>query len=163
MEKSMKVDAIDLRIMAELEKNGRITNSLLAEKVGLSQSPCLTRVERLEQAGYITGYRARVDVGAIAELVTVFAEITLQDRRMATVSRFEQRLKTIDELCECARVSGDCDYILKFVARSVAHYCEIIRTIVEESGLVDRYFTYFVVRSFDLGERSFLDLLDPAD
>lgn len=159
----MKVDPIDLRIMAELEKNGRMTNSLLAERVGLSPSPCLTRVERLEQAGYITGYRARVNVGAIAELVTVFAEITLQDRRMATVSRFEQRLRTIDELCECARVSGDCDYILKFVARSVTHYCEIIRKIVEESGLVDRYFTYFVVRSFDLGERSFLDLLDPTD
>ncbi|WP_145204622.1 Lrp/AsnC family transcriptional regulator [Sphingobium sp. B2] len=156
----MKFDAIDLRIMAELEKQGRMTNSLLAEKVGLTPSPCLTRVTRLEKAGYITGYRAKLNLSAIGELVTVFTEITLQDRRMATVSRFEQKLKTIDELCECARVTGDCDYILKFVTRSVAHYCETIMKIVDEGSLVDRYFSYFVVRSFNLGDRGYLDELE---
>ena len=82
---------------------------------------------------------------------------------MATVSRFEQKLKTIDELCECARVSGDCDYILKLLTRSVSHYCETIMKIVEESGLVDRYFSYFVVRSFDPGDRGFLDLVQTSD
>jgi DNA-binding Lrp family transcriptional regulator len=163
VKKPIKLDAIDLRIMAVLEKNGRITNSLLAEKVGLSPSPCLTRVDRLEQAGFITGYGARVNLGAVGELVTVFAEITLHDRRMGTVSRFEQKLKTIDELCECARINGDCDYILKFLTRSVSHYSETIMKIVGENGLVDRYFSYFVVRSFDLGERSFLDLASPTD
>ncbi len=158
----MKLDEIDLRIMAELEKNGRMTNSFLAERVGLSPSPCLVRVGRLEQAGYITGYRARLNISAIGELVTVFTEITLHDRRMATISRFEQKLKTVEELCECARVSGDCDYILKFVTRSVAHYSETIMKIVDESALVDRYFSYFVVRSFDLGERAYIDHLDRA-
>ncbi|CDO34679.1 Transcriptional regulator, AsnC family [Novosphingobium sp. KN65.2] len=157
------MDPIDLQIMTELEKNGRMTNSRLAEKVGLSPSPCLARVGRLERAGYIVGYRARLNVAKIAELVTVFVEITLQDRSRSTVSRFEQKLKTIDELCECARVSGDCDYILKFVTRSVTHYSETIMKIVEESGLVDRYFSYFVVRSFDLGERGFLDRIQLAD
>ncbi len=159
----MKLDAIDLHILTELEKNGRMTNTLLAQQVGLSPSPCLARVARLEQAGYITGYSARLNLSAIGELVTVFTEITLQDRRMATVSRFEQKLKTIEELCECARVSGDCDYILKFVTRSVAHYCETIMKVVDESSLVDRYFSYFVVRSFDLGERAYLDGFDQAE
>ena len=163
MKKSIRLDATDLRIMAVLEKNGRITNSLLAEKVGLSPSPCLTRVDRLEKEGYITGYGARVELAAIGELVTAFAEITLHDRRMGTVSRFEQKLKAIGELWECARVSGDCDYILKFVNRSVSHYCETIIKIVEESGLVDRYFSYFVLRSFDLGERGFLNLVESTD
>lgn len=163
MKKPIKLDAIDLRIMAVLEKNGRITNSLLAERVGLSPSPCLTRVDRLEQAGFITGYGARINLAVIGELVTVFAEITLHDRRMGTVSRFEQKLKTIDELCECARVSGDCDYILKFLTRSVSHYSETIMKVVEDSGLVDRYFSYFVMRSFDLGDRGFMDLIQSDD
>ena len=163
VKRPMKLDGTDLRIMSVLERNGRITNSLLAEMVGLSPSPCLTRVDRLERAGYITGYGARINLAAVGELVTVFAEITLHDRRMATVSRFEQKLKTIDELCECARVSGDCDYILKLLTRSVSHYCETIMRIVEESGLVDRYFSYFVVRSFDPGDRGFLDLVQTPD
>ncbi|WP_238320099.1 Lrp/AsnC family transcriptional regulator [Sphingobium sp. YBL2] len=163
MKRTIKLDATDLRIMAVLERNGRITNSALAEKVGLSPSPCLTRVDRLEAAGYITGYGARINLAAIGELVTVFAEITLHDRRMGTVSRFEQKLKTIDELQECARISGDCDYILKFVTRSVSHYSQTIMKIVEESGLVDRYFSYFVVRSFEVGQRGFLDLVQSAD
>jgi DNA-binding Lrp family transcriptional regulator len=110
----MKLDAIDLHILAELEANGRITNKALAEKVGLSASPCLTRVVRLEKEAYITGYRARLNLAEIGELVTVFTEITLQDRRVATVSRFEQKLRKIDELQECSRLRGDCDYILKF-------------------------------------------------
>jgi DNA-binding Lrp family transcriptional regulator len=163
VKKLIKLDAIDLRIMAVLEKNGRITNSLLAERVGLSPSPCLTRVDRLEQAGFITGYGARINLAAIGEMVTVFAEITLHDRRMGTVSRFEQKLKTIDELCECARVSGDCDYILKFLTRSVSHYSETIMKVVEDSGLVDRYFSYFVMRSFDLSDRGFMDLIQVDD
>ncbi|WP_427969375.1 Lrp/AsnC family transcriptional regulator [Altererythrobacter sp.] len=163
MTKSVKLDAIDLRIMTVLENNGRITNSALAEAVGLSPSPCLTRVDRLEAAGFITGYGARVDLDAICELVTAFVEITLHDRRMGTVSRFEQKLKSIDEISECARVAGDCDYILKVVTRSVAHYRETIMKIVEESGLVDRYFSYFVVREFELERRSFLDLVELSD
>lgn len=163
MTKSVKLDAIDLRILAVLEQNGRITNAALADLVGLSPSPCLTRVDRLEKAGYITGYGARVNVAAIGELVTVFAEITLHDRRMGTVSRFEQKLKTIEELRECARVSGDCDYILKFITRSVSHYSQTIMKIVEETGLVDRYFSYFVVRSFDVRQRGLLDLVQATE
>lgn len=160
MMKSVKLDAIDLRIMTVLENNGRITNSALAEAVGLSPSPCLTRVGRLEEAGIIAGYGARVNLDAICELVTAFVEITLHDRRMGTVSRFEQKLRSIDEISECARVVGNCDYILKIVARSVPHYRETIMKIVEESGLVDRYFSYFVVREFDLDRRSFLDRVE---
>jgi len=160
---SVRLDETDLRIMTVLETQGRITNSALAEAVGLSPSPCLTRVDRLEKAGVITGYAARVNTDAICELVTVFVEVTLHDRLMGTMSRFEQKLKSIDEIAECATVVGDCDYILKIVARSVGHYRDIIMKIVEESGLVDRYFSYFVVRAFDLEKRSFLPIVAPRD
>jgi len=157
----MKLDPIDIRILAELEKNGRILNVDLAKTVGLSSSPCLTRVARLERAGYIVGYGARLNLSAIGELVTVFTEITLQDRRLGTISRFEQKLRTIEELSECSRISGDCDYILKFITRSVAHYSDTIMKIVDENSLVDRYFTYFVVRSFDLPDRSYMEYVAP--
>ncbi|QQN74937.1 Lrp/AsnC family transcriptional regulator [Croceicoccus sp. YJ47] len=157
MVRPVKLDATDLRIMTVLETQGRITNSALAEAVGLSPSPCLTRVDRLEKAGIITGYAARIDKDAIGELVTVFVEVTLHDRRMGTVSRFEQKLKSMEEIAECAMVSGHCDYILKIVARSVTHYRETVMKLVEESGLVDRYFSYFVVREFELEQRSFLN------
>lgn len=102
-------------------------------------------------------------MSAIGEPVIAFVEITLHDRRMGTISRFEQKLKTISEIAECARVSGHCDYLLKIVCRSVPHYSETILKIVEESGAVDRYFSYFVVRSFELGERSFLRYVGAAD
>jgi hypothetical protein len=85
---------------------GRITNVELADAVGLSPSPCLTRVKRLEKAGYITGYGAHVNLNKLGEFLTVFTEVTLSEHRRGDFSRFESRIVKIDEIVECHLVSG---------------------------------------------------------
>ncbi|HEX8937967.1 MAG TPA: winged helix-turn-helix transcriptional regulator, partial [Sphingomicrobium sp.] len=76
-----KLDRIDLKILAQLQNSGRITNIELADLVGLSPSPCLTRVKRLEKAGYITGYSALINMRKLGEYLTVFTEVTLTEHR----------------------------------------------------------------------------------
>jgi hypothetical protein len=76
-----KLDRIDLNILVQLQKDGRMTNANLAEAVGLSASPCLQRVKRLEAAGYIRGYGAQINLAKLTESITVFTEITLVDHR----------------------------------------------------------------------------------
>ncbi|WP_456316575.1 Lrp/AsnC family transcriptional regulator [Teichococcus cervicalis] len=86
-----KLDRIDLRILAHLQKNGRMTNVDLAEAVGLSASPCLMRVKRLEKAGYIAGYGALIQLQKLGDTMTIFTEVTLSDHRSHDFQRFEAR------------------------------------------------------------------------
>lgn len=142
-----KLDRIDLKILAKLQQSGRITNVELADAVGLSPSPCLTRVKRLEQAGYITGYGAHINLNKLGEFLTVFTEITLSEHRRGDFSRFESRIIKLDEIVECHLVSGGYDYLLKFVARGVAHYQTIIEGMLESDYGIEKYFSYVVIKS----------------
>ena len=142
-----KLDRIDLKILAQLQKTGRIANVELAEAVGLSPSPCLTRVKRLEQAGYITGYGAQLNLHKLGEFLTVFTQVTLHDHRSSDFARFESRIKTIDEIIECHLVSGGYDYLLKFVTQGVAQYQAIIEQMLEGNLGIEKYFSYIVIKS----------------
>ncbi|MDE3114287.1 MAG: Lrp/AsnC family transcriptional regulator, partial [Pseudomonadota bacterium] len=144
---ALKLDRIDLKILSELQRSGRMTNVELADAVGLSPSPCLTRLKRLEKAGYITGYGARIDLNKLGEFITVFTEITLADHRITDFSLFESRIRNIDEVVECHLVSGGYDYLLKFVARGVAHYQSIIENMLESNLGIEKYFSYIVIKS----------------
>jgi len=143
----LKLDRIDLKILAKLQQSGRITNVELADAVGLSPSPCLTRVKRLEQAGYITGYGAHLNLGKLGEFLTVFTEVTLSEHRHGDFSRFESRIVKIDEIVECHLVSGGYDYLLKFVARGVSHYQSIMEALLEGNYGIEKYFSYLVIKS----------------
>ncbi|MGT2515371.1 Lrp/AsnC family transcriptional regulator [Sphingomonas panni] len=126
MTSAPKLDRLDFRILAQLQRNGRITNVDLADAVGLSPSPCLSRVKRLEKAGYITGYGAHVALAKLGETLTVFTEVTLKDHRTGDFSRFEQRARNVPEIVECHLVSGGYDYLIKFITRNVSQYQELI-------------------------------------
>jgi DNA-binding Lrp family transcriptional regulator len=142
-----KLDRIDLKILAQLQRSGRITNVELADAVGLSPSPCLTRVKRLEQAGYITGYGAQINLKKLGDFVTVFTEVTLEDHRITDFARFESRIRTIDEIIECHLVSGGYDYLLKFVTPGVDQYQAIIEGMLESNLGIEKYFSYIVIKS----------------
>lgn len=142
-----KLDRIDLKILVELQKNGRITNADLADRVGLSPSPCLMRVRRLEAGGYITGYGASVNLAKLGELISVFTEVTLADHRHADFARFEAAVREVEEVMECHLVSGSYDYLLKFVARGIVHYQETMEGLLERQIGIDKYFSYVVIRS----------------
>jgi DNA-binding Lrp family transcriptional regulator len=144
---AVRLDRIDINILAQLQRNGRISNINLANAVALSPSPCLQRVKRLEEAGYITSYNARIDLAKLGETITVFTEVTLNDHHREDFSKFESAIRTIDEVIECHLISGGYDYLLKFIARGVAHYQSVIESILERDIGVAKYFSYIVIKS----------------
>ena len=142
-----KLDRIDINILAELQRSGRITNAELAERVGLSASPCLTRVKRLEAAGFISGYSAIINLAKIGSTQIVFTSVTLSDHRRADFQRFETRIAQYEELLECHLVSGGFDYLLKFAVRGIAEYQQMMEEILENNIGVTKYFSYIVIKS----------------
>jgi DNA-binding Lrp family transcriptional regulator len=114
------LDAIDVKILAALQRDGRMTIQKLAETVTLSPRPCLERVRRLRVAGIIAGYHAVIDLDLIAKPINIFAEIALESQ--AHRDHVERRLKTIEEIVECWEISGPFDYIARFVCADLGQY-----------------------------------------
>lgn len=142
-----KLDRIDINILAQLQQNGRLTIVDLADAVGLSPSPCLTRLRRLEDAGYIIGYGARIQLSKLVEHITVFTEVTLNDHRREDFIKFESEIRKYDALQECHMVSGGYDYLLKFTIKTVAKYQELMESILERNIGVEKYFSYVVIKT----------------
>ncbi|MEZ2223359.1 winged helix-turn-helix transcriptional regulator [Rhizobium sp. RCC_161_2] len=154
-----KLDRIDINILAKLQQNGRLSNVDLAEAVGLSPSPCLARVRRLEEAGYIAGYNARLQLSKLVEHITVFTEVTLNDHKREDFIKFEADIRRNEALQECHLVSGGYDYLLKFVVKSVARYQELMESILDRNIGVEKYFSYIVIKTvFDRGAVPFKSL-----
>ena len=147
MPDALKLDRIDIRILAHLQANGRITNVDLADAVGLSPSPCLIRVKRLEQAGYIAGYGAHLRLEKLGDTLTVFTEVTLTDHHREDFARFESAIREVDEILECHLVSGGYDYLLRFLTRGVNHYQQVIEGLLERNIGIEKYFSYIVIKS----------------
>ena len=121
--KSVKLDKADRRILAAMQRNGRMTVVELSEHVGLSQTPCLRRLRNLEAAGVISGYTAKVDQKAVGLPVNVFVAVNLETQMHDQLESFERHISTFDEVMECYLMSGGGrDYLLRVVARDIAHY-----------------------------------------
>jgi DNA-binding Lrp family transcriptional regulator len=116
-----ELDAIDLRILAELQADGRITNVELASRVGLSAPPCLRRVRRLEEAGVLRGYHADVEPSALGFEVTFFAIVGLESQKQVVLDAFEAEVIGWAEVRECHMIRGGGDFLLRLVARDTAH------------------------------------------
>ncbi|ABL73017.1 MULTISPECIES: Lrp/AsnC family transcriptional regulator [Paracoccus] len=143
----MKLDRIDIRILHELQKNGRITNVELAELVHLSPSPCLMRVKKLQKSGYITGYSAQIDIAKLGPTLTVFTEITLKNHRQIDFSRFQQAIEKIEEAIECHLISGGYDYLVKFVTAGISDYQSIMERLIDAEVGIDKYFSFVVIKT----------------
>jgi DNA-binding Lrp family transcriptional regulator len=139
------LDAIDLKILALLQRDGRSTVQKLASRVGLSPRACLERVRRLEGAGVIAGYQAVIELRLLSRPVNVFAEIILE--KQANRSRFEKRLAAIDAVIECWEVSGSVDYIARIVCADLTAYEELTSELIDDPGLrVARVVSHVVLR-----------------
>ncbi|MBP2239138.1 DNA-binding Lrp family transcriptional regulator [Sinorhizobium kostiense] len=143
----MKLDRIDIKILSELQKNGRMTYVELAELVNLSATPCLVRVKKLQAEGYIGGYSAQINMGKLGQVLTVFTEITLRNHRQADIARFMSAIQNIDQVIECHIVSGDYDYLVKFVASSIGEYQSLMERLVEMDIGIEKYFSFVVLKS----------------
>jgi Lrp/AsnC family leucine-responsive transcriptional regulator len=122
------LDEIDRRILLELQRDGRVSNQDLADRVGLSPSPCLRRVRLLEEAGVIAGYRAVVDQEAVGLPITAFVRITLETHGQDVVERVEEQIRQTAEIVEAYLLAGDQDYLLKVTIGSFSSYETFVRT-----------------------------------
>jgi DNA-binding Lrp family transcriptional regulator len=118
----LAMDAIDRKILAELQAEGRLTVTELAQPVGLSVAPCHRRLRELERAGAIRGYRAVVDPGAIGLGFEVLVQVTMDREDAATVADFERGLAEIPEVRHAERLFGDPDYLLRVATADIAAY-----------------------------------------
>lgn len=144
---ALRLDPIDLKILAVLQRDGRITKVRLADAVNLSPSPCWERLKRLEGAGLIKGYQARLDLARVAPFTEVLVEVTLQRHRQEDFLRFEQAMQETPEVLDCWATGGGLDYLLRVVAPDVDAYQRLVDRLLEAEIGIDRYFTYIVTRS----------------
>lgn len=115
------LDDVDLQILAELQRDGRMTNVELARRVGLSAPPCLRRVRRLEEERIIRGYHADLDPVPLGYEITFFALVGLESQKEAVLSAFESTVLEWPEVRECHMIRGGGDFLLRLVARDTAH------------------------------------------
>lgn len=120
------LDAIDRRIVAELQADGRLSNVELAEKVGLSPSPCLRRVKRLERDGYIEGYRAALRRDRVGLGFSVFVGVKINGHANEHALLFEKAVLEMPEVVACHLVSGEADYFLEVVVPDLADYQQFL-------------------------------------
>ncbi|MCG7600206.1 Lrp/AsnC family transcriptional regulator [Halomonas sp. McH1-25] len=143
----MKLDRYDFRILEILARDGRITKSRLAEAINLSVSPCWERLRRLEKAGVIEGYSARINPRAVLKRTPVWMQIELKQHNAESFSRFEQFVRDTPEVTECVAVGGGVDYLVKVEAESIDAYQRLIdEWLVSDLG-IERYFTYIVTKT----------------
>jgi len=121
-----RLDAIDWKILDELQRNGRITNVELARRVGISAPPCLRRMRALEEAGFIKGYRALLDQKLLGYEINVFAMVHLASQAEPDLLAFENFVKARPLVRECWMLSGEIDFILKCVAPDLRRFQEFI-------------------------------------
>ncbi len=142
-----KLDSIDLKILDAIQRDGRITKLALADKVGLSPTPCWMRLSRLEKAGIVSGYHAKIAMRFIAPVATVLVEVTLASHRQADFDRFERAVRDVPEIVACWSVGGGVDYLMKVMARDIDAYQRLVDSLLEREIGIDRYFTYIVTKT----------------
>ncbi len=121
----MKIDRAEREILQVLQTEGRISNVELAERAGLSESPCFRRVRQLEESGVIKGYAARLDQRLLGLQVTAFVQVSLDKQDDRKQRDFLARVEAEEHIVECHAMSGSHDYLLKVVARSMDHFSEL--------------------------------------
>jgi len=124
---ALVLDATDRRILSVLQKNGRITNAELSERVNLSPSACHRRVQQLEDAGIIAAYVALLDARRMGKPTTVFVEITLQSQAEELLDAFEREVARVPDVLECHLMAGTADYLIKIMAEDTEDFARIHR------------------------------------
>jgi Lrp/AsnC family transcriptional regulator, regulator of ectoine-degradation genes len=143
----MRLDAIDLKILEAVQRDGRITKLRLAEEVGLSPTPCWLRLRKLESAGLIAGYHARLAPRRLMPVATVIMEVTLANHRQADFDRFERAIAANPAVTACWSVGGGVDYFVKVMTTDIDAYQRLVDDLLAADIGIDRYFTYIVTRA----------------
>jgi len=143
----MKLDRYDRRILEVLQQEGRISNQELADRIGLSPSPCLRRVRALEEAGIIADYRALLDPAKLGLDLIALVSISMDRHTPEQFARFDQTVRALPEVLECLLITGrDADYQLKVIVRDMAAYQELLLNKITRIEGVSGVHSSFVLR-----------------
>ncbi len=127
-----KLDALDSSILRILETQGRITITELADKVGLSKTPCQIRMKRLESKGYIRGYAAVLNHSLLGSNHIAFVQVKLKDTRAAALNAFNKAVADVKEIEECHMIASSFDYLLKVRSKDIMSYREVLGETISE-------------------------------
>ncbi|MCD9097574.1 Lrp/AsnC family transcriptional regulator [Luteimonas fraxinea] len=142
-----ELDRTDLLLLAELQRNGRLTNADLAERIHLSPSACLRRVQRLERDGVIAGYRADVSAERLGLGLQAFVRVQLKHHDSAAVAGFAALVNGWEEVVACHALTGDMDYLLQVVVRDLEHFSRFLLDRLLNQPAVDDVNSSFVLRT----------------
>lgn len=145
MSKSKPLDRIDKKILQLLQRQGRLSNKHLAEQVGLSPTPCLERVRRLEEEGYITGYVALADPAKLNASTVAFIQVLLTHTSSDHLRSFHAQMRELAEVESCHMVAGGFDYLLKIRCQDMRHYQRFLGEKLAVIPLVAQTHTYVVI------------------
>lgn len=154
---SNKIDEVDQRILQALTRDGRISNSQLAQEVGLSASPCWQRVRKLEQKGIITGYRAILDQTKLGAAEIVLIEVILDRHDDETLAIFGRKMQKMSEVLEVHLTTGEYDYLIKVAVNGTREYEEFLRTKLYRVPGIRHSRSSFVLRSLKNVQANLLD------
>jgi Lrp/AsnC family leucine-responsive transcriptional regulator len=143
------MDDIDRKIVRAMQRDGRMSNRELADRVGLSPSPCLRRLKILEQSGVIRGYHAEIDAQLYGLPITVFIRVRLERHDEDTVNAFEAKVRANDNIVECHVMTGQSDYLLRVMVADLSDYERFVRRELQRIGgvaSIDTSFAYGMVK-----------------
>ena len=143
----MKLDSTDFKILDILQKEGRITNNELASRIGLTTTPTLERVKRLEREEVIEGYSAKINREAVDKGLTVFVTVTLSVHQLNLMKEFTSAVKAIPEILACYNTTGEGDFLLQVVAKDTKDYEKLMRTKLTTLPDVQRLRTSIVLNT----------------
>lgn len=141
------IDALDRKLLALLQADGRLTHAQLGQQIGLSASACTRRLQRLEEAGVVEGYFARLNGAAIGRPTTVFIEVTLSSQGSSALDAFERAVAACPDVLECHLMSGDFDYLLRVAVADMRDYERLHREHIAAFPHVARVRTAFAMRA----------------
>ena len=144
---NLNLDTIDLKLLEELQRDGRATNVDLANKVGLTAPPCLRRIRALEQSGVIKSYHADVDGPALGYSITVFAMVSLKSQAEEDLRAFEEHVAALPDVRECHMLNGEIDFILKIVARDLQSFQQLLTSKLTSAPNVSSVKTSLTIRT----------------
>ena len=154
----VKLDSIDKKIIHLLQENGRITNNELANRIGLTTTPTLERVKRLEREGVIKGYTAWIDRELIRKGLTVFCSIKLSVHQLGKINEFKNSMDGLSEVLACYNITGEYDYLLHVVVSDTREYEHFLREKLTQVPGVERIYTGIVLSV--LKEQSKIEVSD---
>lgn len=140
-----KLDKLDMAILRELQKNGRITVTELASIVGLSKTPCQVRVKRLEELNYIQGYTAIIDQKKLGSRHVAFVQVTMSDTKTKALQAFNDAIREIPEVEQCHMIAGNFDYLVKVRTSDIENYREVLGEKISSLPNVKQTSTFVVM------------------